>query len=106
MFISTTNGGVFVTQDGGATWKALTDKQSSLSIASLGLDPTDPSGRTIIAGMGITANGAWGSSAHFLEGRGGPRNRLLYSTDGRSSRGQIGTGGQPTQRGRGGGPRG
>jgi hypothetical protein len=91
MFISTTNGGVFVTQDGGSTWKALTDKQSSLSIASLGLDPTDPSGKTIIAGMGLTSNGAWGSSAHFLAGRGGPRNGLLYSTDGGSSWTQLGT---------------
>jgi autotransporter-associated beta strand protein len=83
MFIGGVNGGIWRTTDGGATWKALTDRQASPSIASLALDPTDPTGRTLIAGVGITSNGAWN---HFnvdgATGRGGARTGLLYSTDG------------------------
>jgi hypothetical protein len=30
MFVGSTNGGIFITQDGGTTWKALTDNQGSL----------------------------------------------------------------------------
>jgi hypothetical protein len=90
MFVGSTNGGVFITKDGGTTWKALTDKQSSLSIASLGLDPTDPSGKTIIAGLGLTSNGIWSLNT-VVSGRGGPRNGVLYSNDGGSSWEQLGT---------------
>ena len=35
MFIGGVNGGIWRTTDGGASWKALTDNQASLSIASL-----------------------------------------------------------------------
>jgi autotransporter-associated beta strand protein len=90
MFIGSTNGGVFITKDGGTTWKALTDRQSSLSIASLGLDPMDPSGNTIVAGLGLTSNGIWSLNT-VVSGRGGPRNGLLYSTDGGSNWTQLGT---------------
>jgi hypothetical protein len=59
MFIASRNGGIWSTTDGGTTWTPLTDKQASLSIASLGLDPTDTSGKTLIAGTGSrpTASG-------------------------------------------------
>jgi hypothetical protein len=56
IFAASPNGGIFVTTNNGATWKPLTDNQASLSIASLGLDPTDPTGKTIIAGVGVTDN--------------------------------------------------
>jgi autotransporter-associated beta strand protein len=87
MFAGSVNGGVFVTNDGGNTWKALTDKQASLSIASLGLDPTDPTGKTIVAGVGITSNGAWGLG---FEGRGGQQTGLLYTTNGGASWSALG----------------
>jgi hypothetical protein len=68
-FIGATNGGIWVTTDGGKSWKPLTDNQASLSIASLSLDPTDPTGKTLIAGIGITSNGLWGPG---VAGRGDP----------------------------------
>ena len=55
LFIGTPGGGIWRTKDGGATWNALTDKQASLSIASLAFDPTDPNGKTLIAGTGLTS---------------------------------------------------
>jgi autotransporter-associated beta strand protein len=83
MFVGGVNGGIWKTIDGGATWKALTDNQASLSIASLALDPTDLSGKTVIAGIGITSNGAWNNfNVGGAIGRGGARTGVLYSTDG------------------------
>jgi hypothetical protein len=83
MFIGSPNGGIWRTIDGGATWTALTNNQASLSIASLGLDPTDPTGKTLIAGVGITSNGGWDNFNNpGVTGRGGARTGLLYSTDG------------------------
>jgi hypothetical protein len=69
MFIGGVNGGIWRTTDGGANWKALTDNQASLSIASLGL--------------GLTSNGFWNhQNTGFEFGRGGARTGLLYSNDG------------------------
>ena len=83
MFIAGVNGGIWRTTDGGASWKALTDNQASLSIASLALDPTDATGKTLIAGIGITSNGGWNNFNVGNEfGRGGARTGLLYSADG------------------------
>jgi hypothetical protein len=87
MFLGSTNGGIWRTTNGGASWAPLTDHQASLSIASLGLDLTDPSGKTLIAGVGATSNGTFpwlganGSGAGAAV-RGGARTGLLYSTDG------------------------
>ncbi|HEV2335952.1 MAG TPA: Hint domain-containing protein [Stellaceae bacterium] len=82
------DGGIWVTHDGGATWTPLTDKQASLSIASLSLDPTDATNNTLIAGIGLTSNGTVGSFAtneSFFLGDGGQRTGILYSTDGGST---------------------
>jgi hypothetical protein len=78
MFIGSTNGGIWMTTDAGVTWKPLTDDFASLSIASLALNSTDPTGQTLIAGIGVTTSGDWGPAL-------GPRARptgLLLSTDG------------------------
>src|SRR5262249_13738979 len=86
MFAASVNGGIFRTDNGGTTWTPLTDKQASLSIASLGLDPMDPTGRTIVAGVGITSNGGWDNFNNDApQGRGGERTGLLYTTDGGAS---------------------
>jgi hypothetical protein len=61
MFIGSTNGGIWITTDAGATWSHLTDNLASLSIASLALNPTDPTGMTLIAGIGVTTSGDWGA---------------------------------------------
>jgi hypothetical protein len=83
LFVGTPGGGIWKTTNGGTTWTPLTDKQATLSIASLSLDPTDPTGKTLIAGTGLTANGTVCSSgACFFTGSGGLRNGLLYSQDG------------------------
>jgi hypothetical protein len=83
MFIGGVNGGIWRTTNGGATWTPLTDNQASLSIASLALDPSDPTGKTLIAGVGLTSNGAWNNfNVGGAVGRGGARTGLLYSTDG------------------------
>ena len=85
-FIGTTNGGIWTTIDGGTTWTPLSDKQASLSIASLSLDPTDPNRNTLIAGTGLTSNGGvCRAFACFFTGSGGLRNGLLYSQDGGNS---------------------
>ena len=61
MFIASPNGGVWSTTIGSAnpTWTALTDRQASLSIASLALDQSDASGQTLVAGVGLTSNGIY-----------------------------------------------
>src|SRR5262249_39216486 len=83
LFVGTPAGGIWKTTNGGTTWTPLTDKQASLSIASLSLDPTDPTRRTWIAGTGLTANGTVSKDAvSFLTGSGGLQNGLLYSQDG------------------------
>src|SRR6516225_5430419 len=83
LFVGTPWGGIWKTTDGGTTWKALTDKQASLSIASLAYDPMDPTRNTLIAGTGLTANGTVCSAgACFFTGSGGLRNGLVYSQDG------------------------
>ena len=88
-FAGTPNGGIWVTTNGGATWKPLTDNQASLSIGSLSLDPTDTSGKTIIAGIGITDNGEY-SQFNLNGGRGGPATGLLYTTNGGTSWSALG----------------
>jgi hypothetical protein len=50
----------------------------------------DTSGKTIVAGIGLASNGSW-SVQHPLEGRGGPRTGVLYSTDGGSNWTVLGT---------------
>src|SRR5260221_7360245 len=82
-FAGTPNGGIWVTSNGGASWKPLTDNQASLSIGSLSLDPTDASGKTIIAGIGVTDNREY-SQFNFNRGRGGPAARLLFTPHGRA----------------------
>jgi hypothetical protein len=83
LFVGTPAGGIWKTTNGGATWSPLTDKEATLSIASLAYDPTDPSHRTLIAGTGLTANGTVSyAGARFFTGSGGLQNGLLYSQDG------------------------
>jgi autotransporter-associated beta strand protein len=81
MFAGSPNGGVWKTTDGGLTWKPLTDNQASLSISSLNLDPSDPSGKTIIAGIGQLDNGEY-SKFNLSNGRSGTLTGLLYTADG------------------------
>ena len=88
-FVGSPNGGVWTTSNGGTTWTPLTDKQSSLSIASLGLDPTDPTGKTIIAGIGITDNGEY-SQFNLKLGEGGAQTGLLYTTNGGATWSNLG----------------
>src|SRR5262249_19707724 len=41
MFLGAVNGGIWTTRDAGTTWQPLTDKQPSLSIATLAYNSTD-----------------------------------------------------------------
>jgi hypothetical protein len=84
LFVGTPWGGIWKTTNGGTTWTPLTDKQATLSIASLAYDPTDPTRKTLIAGAGLTANGTVCSPADPCgpTGSGGLRNGLLYTQDG------------------------
>jgi autotransporter-associated beta strand protein len=84
LFVGTPWGGIWKTTNGGTTWTPLTDKQATLSIASLTYDPTDPTRNTLIAGTGLTANGTVCSPADPCgpTGSGGLRNGLLYTQDG------------------------
>src|SRR5262249_28540955 len=84
LFVGTPWGGIWKTTNGGTSWTPLTDKQATLSIASLAYDPTDPARNTLIAGTGLTANGSVCSlgTSCFSTGSGGLRNGLLYTRDG------------------------
>src|SRR5262249_45888718 len=84
LFVGTPAGGIWKTTNGGTTWIPLTDKQASLSIASLSLDPTDPTRQTLIAGTGLTSNGSVCQIDVLCRftGSGGLQNGLLYSRDG------------------------
>jgi hypothetical protein len=77
LFVGTPAGGIWKTTNGGTSWTPLTDKQASLSIASLSLDPTDPTGKTLIAGTGLTANGTVCAGDCFFPGSGGLQNGTL-----------------------------
>src|ERR1051326_1335961 len=85
IFAGSTNGGIWVTRNGGAKWTPLIDHQASLSIASLSLDPTDKTGKTVVAGIGITDNGDYDQFNTLFQGRGGRRTGLLYTADGGAS---------------------
>jgi len=87
LYIGTPNGGIWSTTNGGQTWTPLSDRQSSLSIASLSFDPTDRTYRTIIAGVGLTSNGNLGQT---LDDRGGLRTGLLYSQNGGTTWSEFG----------------
>ena len=83
LFVGTPWGGIWKTTNGGTSWTPLTDKQATLSIASLAYDPTDPTRNTLIAGTGLTANGTvCAAGPCFSTGSGGLRNGLLYTQDG------------------------
>jgi autotransporter-associated beta strand protein len=86
MYIGATNGGVWVTRNGGASWTPLSDNQRSLSIASLAVDPSNAN--VLIAGTGLTSNGFIGNGD--IASRGGPRIGILYSTTGGSSWSELG----------------
>lgn len=73
IYVAAVNGGVWKTVDGGVNWTPLTDSESSLSLGSLALDPTDTSSKTLIAGS---------ANVSSLSSIGGPRSGVLYSTDG------------------------
>ena len=92
IFAGSPNGGVWKSTNNGATWTALTDNQASLSIGSLSLDPTDPSGKTIIAGIGLTDNGFYVGQSYSNEPQtnGGQRTGLLYTSNGGATWSTIG----------------
>jgi len=50
IYIGAAQGGVWKTTDGGATWFALTDKECSLAMGSIALDPVNP--QIVYAGTG------------------------------------------------------
>jgi autotransporter-associated beta strand protein len=81
MFAASPNGGIWMTANNGATWSPLTSNQASLSIASISLDPTDSTGKTIIAGVGMVDNGEY-SQNNLFNGRSGALTGLLYTTNG------------------------
>ena len=85
IYVGTPGGGIWVSTNGGSAWTALTDNKASLAIDSLSLDPTDASGKTLIAGTGVTSNGSIGAQSdtnQIFQGRGGIQNGLLYSQNG------------------------
>jgi autotransporter-associated beta strand protein len=81
LFAGSPNGGIWKTTNGGTTWTALTGNQASLSISSLSLDPMDPSGKTIIAGIGAVSNGTFSRGNQFTDAS-GALTGLLYTADG------------------------
>lgn len=75
LFVGATNGGIWRTKNATAsspTWEPLTDDMSSMSIGALEYDPTDPSNKTLVAGIGLFSS---------FGGAGGDRTGLLRTTD-------------------------
>lgn len=89
MFIGGVNGGIWVTHNGGTSWTPLTDNLSSLSIASLSYNATNP--QTLYAGLGVTSNGAVGVPGSNIDNRGGFRNGILVSNDGGATWSEMST---------------
>ncbi len=96
IFVGAVNGGVWSSSDGGATWKALTDRQSSLAIGSMAFRSDLPS--TIYAGTGLSSNGRYADVYNLKDGkpeaddvltRGGKRTGILVSTDNGATWGQL-----------------
>ena len=56
IFIAAAGGGVWNTQDGGATWTPLTDNQATLSMGSIAVAPNNPN--FVYAGTGEANNAA------------------------------------------------
>jgi photosystem II stability/assembly factor-like uncharacterized protein len=72
LLVGSAAGGVWATEDGGATWAPVTDDQPTLSIGALAFDPADPS--TVYAATGE------GNSEYAYLGQG-----ILVSHDGGST---------------------
>jgi photosystem II stability/assembly factor-like uncharacterized protein len=73
IYVAAAGGGVWKTTDGGTTWAALTDAQTTLAMGSIAIAPTDPN--RIYAGTGEANNS--------LDSNHG--NGILVSTDGGST---------------------
>ncbi len=88
IYIGTADGGVWKSTNDGASWTPLTDRQQSLSIGSLALDPADPTDNTLYAGTGeanyVFPNGFNGDS-YFGIG-------VLKTTDGGTTWALVGPG--------------
>jgi hypothetical protein len=52
MFAASVNGGVWLSNTGGASWLPVTDTMPSLSIGSVAFDAGDPTHNTLVAGVG------------------------------------------------------
>ena len=89
IFAGSPNGGIWKSTNNGTTWTPLTDNQASLSIGSLSLDPNDPTGKTVIAGIGLTDNGFY-VGPNEPQTNGGQRTGLLYTTNGGATWSTIG----------------
>lgn len=76
LYVGAVNGGIWATTNAtsqNVKWERLTDGQASNSIGTLEFDPTDPSSKTLVAGIGRFSS--FGST-------GGARTGLLRTTDG------------------------
>lgn len=75
LFVGTVNGGIWGTTNATSPnikWERLTDDQASNSIGALEFDPTDPSSKTLVAGIGRFSS---------LGSLGGALTGLLRTTD-------------------------
>jgi len=79
IYIGAASGGVWKTDDGGTTWRALTDTQCSLAMGAIAIDPSN--NKVIYAGTGEGPT----TIDSFLSGCG-----LLKSTDGGVTWAQMG----------------
>jgi hypothetical protein len=65
IYITTDDGGIWKTPDGGTTWRPLTDQMFSISMGAIAMDPSNPRSSTAAAATSSTAAPRSPGSGHL-----------------------------------------
>ncbi|MBS0653819.1 MAG: hypothetical protein JSR39_09905, partial [Verrucomicrobia bacterium] len=90
IYACSTSGGVWSSNNFGASWTPLLDGQQNLSVQSIAFDPSDPTHQTLVVGTGITSSGIALTTPTTTLGGPNPTG-LYYTTNGGSSWSSLGS---------------
>ena len=84
VYAGTVNGGIWLSEDGGTSWRPLTDGMPSLSIGAIAIAPRDKDGGNVGLATPRSDLVVYAATGEFssLQGHGGFSIGLLYSNDG------------------------